>query len=349
MTIEGVRADMDTAQRRFDLERLFVPLKVLPFPPEIPEKDPLREQKLAKWQEKNKKPLRFGDVFAKHKHLALLALPGGGKSLLLKRLAVAYADPSRRQASRDKLPALDLTPVIIRCRDWREHIHRPILTLLQHIPDITGQPSLAGLNDALLPLFREGRILLLVDGLDEIHDDALRTTFVDNLVKFLDDFKRTRSVVTSREAGFSLVAPNLARACKRWRIAPLDEDAITSLCDHWHRLMTGDSPDAQAEARGLSRHLLQSPSLLRLAENPLLLTMLLVVKHGAGRLPPDRVSLYGRAVEVLLDTWNIKGHAPLKSQGGRTTIGIHCYRAHAIWQANSDQRRIADSTRRGPR
>jgi hypothetical protein len=39
--------------------------------------------------------------------------------------------------------------------------------------------------------------------------------------------------------------------------------------------------------------------------------MLLVVKHGAGRLPPDRVSLYGRAVEVLLDTWNIKGHAPL--------------------------------------
>jgi len=43
----------------------------------------------------------------------------------------------------------------------------------------------------------------------------------------------------------------------------------------------------------------------------LLLTMLLVVKHGAGRLPPDRVSLYGRAVEVLLDTWNIKGHDAL--------------------------------------
>jgi hypothetical protein len=39
--------------------------------------------------------------------------------------------------------------------------------------------------------------------------------------------------------------------------------------------------------------------------------MLLVVKHGAGRLPPDRVSLYDRAVEVLLDTWNIKGHEPL--------------------------------------
>ena len=42
--------------------------------------------------------------------------------------------------------------------------------------------------------------------------------------------------------------------------------------------------------------------------------MLLVVKHGAGRLPPDRVSLYSRAVEVLLDTWNIKGHDPLNQK-----------------------------------
>jgi hypothetical protein len=65
------------------------------------------------------------------------------------------------------------------------------------------------------------------------------------------------------------------------------------------------------EARSVTETLLRNPALRRLAENPLLLTMLLVVKHGAGRLPPDRVSLYDRAVEVLLDTWNIKGHEAL--------------------------------------
>ena len=311
MTIEGVRADMDTAQRRFDLERLFVPLKIMSCPPEIPESDPQRNEKLHKWQEKNRKPLLFGKVFAKHKRLALLALPGGGKTLLLKRLAVAYADPSRRRASTDALPDLDVTPVLIRCREWREHIHRPILTLLENISAITGQAALAGLSDALIPLFDTGRILLLVDGLDEIHDDALRTTFVEHLEAFLDDHKLIRLVVTSREAGFSLVAPCLARFCKRWRVAPLQPEAITLLCDHWHLLMKGDFPEAKAEGRDVAQHLLRNASLLRLAENPLLLTMLLVVKHGAGRLPPDRVSLYSRAVEVLLDTWNIKGHEPL--------------------------------------
>ena len=311
MTIEGLRADMDIGQRKFDLERLFVPLKVLALPPEIPATDPKREKKLLEWQEKNKAPLPFGQVFADCKRLALLALPGGGKTLLLKRLTVAYADPSRREVSSDSLPDLDLMPVLIRCREWRDHIRLPILTLLQNIATITGQLSLAGLSDALISQLKRGRVLLLVDGLDEIHNDADRSTFVEHLEAFLGEYKLVRLVVTSREAGFSLVAPCLARFCERWRVAPLEEDAVTALCGHWQRLMSGESPKAAAEGRELARSLLENNSLRRLAENPLLLTMLLVVKHGAGRLPPDRVSLYGRAVEVLLDTWNIKGHEAL--------------------------------------
>ncbi|MGZ5031487.1 MAG: NACHT domain-containing protein, partial [Methylobacter sp.] len=152
----------------------------------------------------------------------MLALPGGGKTLLLKRLAVAYADPSRQQASDDQLPKLDLVPVLIRCREWRDHIQLPILTLLRNISDITGQIALKGLDSALIPLFKKGRVLLLVDGLDEIHDDASRSIFVEHLEAFLDEYKNTRLIVTSREAGFNLVAPCLSRFCERWNVAPLD-------------------------------------------------------------------------------------------------------------------------------
>ncbi len=311
MTIEGVRADMEIGQRRFDLERLFVPLKVVPCRPEISKHDPLAEQKLRKWVEKNSNPVPFGKVFGKRKHLALLALPGGGKTLLLKRLAVAYADTQRLLSTEDLLPDLALTPVLIRCREWREHIRKPILTLLQSLPDITGQSDLVGLRDALIPKLRDGSALLLVDGLDEIHEDADRTTFVEHLESFLEDFPRVRLVVTSREAGFSLVAPSISRFCDRWLVAPLENPAIKLLCENWRCLMSGDSPEAVSEMNEVVAHLIQNASLHRLAENPLLLTMLLVVKHGAGRLPPDRVSLYSRAVEVLLDTWNIKGHDPL--------------------------------------
>ena len=311
MTIEGVRADMDTAQRRFDLEKLFVPLQVLACPPEFPADDPQRETKLAKWMKKNQELVSFGQVFSKGQSLALLALPGGGKTLLLKRIAVAYADPRRRGASSDELPDSNFIPLLIRCREWRAHITLPISTLLSKLPEITGQESLSGLAAALVPHLEKGRVLLLIDGLDEIHNDAERATFVEHLESFLETYNLTRVVVTSREAGFNLVAPSLSRFCQRWRLAPLADNAIISLCGHWHRLMSGDSPEAIADGSEVAQLLLRSPPLRRLAENPLLLTMLLVVKRGAGRLPPDRVSLYERAVEVLLDTWNIKGHSSL--------------------------------------
>ncbi|TMJ20583.1 MAG: NACHT domain-containing protein [Alphaproteobacteria bacterium] len=311
MTIEGVRADADTAKQKFDIERLFVPLQVAAIPPEIPESDPKREEKLKRWQKEYADPVPFGQALKTHPRLALLALPGGGKTLLLKRLAVAYAEPKRRTAIADALPATDLLPILIRCREWRDHIKLPISTLIGRISEISGRPELAGLLEALDARLKSGRIVLLVDGLDEIHSDSDRSSFVENLDKFLEEFPKIRMVVTSREAGFALVAPSLSRFCSKWKIAPLSEEAIVSLCTHWHNLMGGSGKDAADELLQVTTTILGSEALRRLAENPLLLTMLLVVKHGYGRLPPDRVSLYERAVEVLLDTWNIKGHAAL--------------------------------------
>lgn len=315
MTIEGMRADLDMAQRKFDLEKLFVPLEVIAYPPVLATNDPQREVKLQQWQRgKDALPQDFASAFTNHNRIALLALPGGGKTLLLKRLAVAYSSSARLETSNDNLPTLDLIPIMIRCREWKDHIRKPFTTLLDSISTITGDNNLKDLSKSLSKHLKAGNVLLLVDGLDEIHDDGDRSIFVDNLEKFLNDNPKIRLVVTSREAGFDLVAPSISRFCKRYRIAPLNSNTIKLLSSHWHNLMVGQSPQSTEEASSVANTLLSSVSLHRLAENPLLLTMLLVVKHSAGRLPPDRVSLYDRAVEVLLDTWNIKGHDALNTK-----------------------------------
>lgn len=311
MTIEGVRADLDTAQRRFDIERLFVPLHVTPCPPEIHPQDKDGHEKHEKWLQESQKVIPFGKILSEEKNIVLLALPGGGKTLLLKRLAAAYSSPNRITLSNDNLPDLDVLPILIRCREWREKIKLPLTKVLENIPDNIGNDELSGFGDAIKPLLKEGKILLLIDGLDEIHVDSDREIFVENLQKFIEKHPKIKTVTTSREAGFNLVAPCLSQFCSKWRISPLQESEIYQLCDYWHKLMMGETLEAKAEGRQLADRLTSSPSVSRLAENPLLLTMLLVVKHGAGRLPPDRVSLYSRAVEVLLDTWNIKGHEAL--------------------------------------
>jgi hypothetical protein len=268
MTIEGVRADMETAQRKFDLERLFVPLSIEAIPPEIPDSDPDRAKKIDQWRKNHPEPVPFGVAFKKRKSLALLALPGGGKTLLLKRLAVAYADRNRMSLSDDQLPDLDFLPVLIRCREWRDHIRKPIALILENMPEITGQPKLKGLASALQPVLKAGKVLLLIDGLDEIHDDADRTIFVENVERFLTDHPKVRLVVSSREAGFALVAPCLMRFCERWRIAPLAEKAISTLISYWHELMGGASEVTKEDARSVAETLLRNPALRRLAENP---------------------------------------------------------------------------------
>ncbi|MDP5278549.1 SIR2 family protein [Sphingomonas sp. DG1-23] len=311
MSIEGIKTDFDTAQGKFHLERLFVPLEVARIPPDFPQSDPDREEKLAQWLRKHGNSRSFGSILRDERHIALLALPGGGKTLLLKRLAVAYADPTRRTDSNDALPKLDVIPLMIRCREWREHIRKPLETILKNMDIVTGKSDFSQLYDAILPHLRTGNVLVLIDGLDEIHDDGDRQTFVENLEKFVDEFPNIRTITTSREAGFSLVAPNISRFCSRWRIEPLSEGSIRLLVEYWQLLMGGEDPDSAREAKDIWETLRDSAPLSRLAENPLLLTMLLVVKNSAGRLPVNRVNLYERAVEVLLDTWNIKGHKSL--------------------------------------
>jgi hypothetical protein len=78
--LDGLPADSDVGSRRLRLENLFVPLHL----------DVTRE-------EEKKERQSVGTALADHPRLALLAAPGGGKSTLIKRLAVAYADPGRRE------------------------------------------------------------------------------------------------------------------------------------------------------------------------------------------------------------------------------------------------------------
>ncbi len=308
MTIEGVRADMDAAQRRFDLEQLFVPREVVALPPKFSATDPIRGKKLEIRARKYEKPVEFGRVFVGHRRLALLAEPGGGKSLLLRRLAVAYADEDRRAMCKDGLPVEDLTPIMIRCREWREHIRLPIFSLLRKLSDIIGQPSLSGFAEALVPRLSNGRALLLIDGLDEIHEDSDRATFVDHLETFLFEYPRIRVVVTSREANFNLVEPSIARYCHPFCIAPLNEVAVEALCSQWSLLAGENASVGQSETPQIAEYIGQNVGLRQLAGNPLLLTMLLVVKQSATGLPTERVMLYERAVAELLASWNINGH-----------------------------------------
>ncbi|MFN2377541.1 MAG: NACHT domain-containing NTPase [Candidatus Binatia bacterium] len=313
--LDGIPADSELSATRLRLERLFVPLRASLLTEESDD-DATSEDEGDEDEEDERDgedALPIGRLLSGTPRLAVLAMPGGGKSTFLKRLAIAYALPERRGEIPDELPDREWLPLILRCRELRDRAHRPILDLLDEIPRYAGMGSgdsgvFQGITHAAL---RSGTSLLLVDGLDEISDEGARRSFANNLRTFLAMFPQTALVVTSREAGFRLVAGVIASVCDQARLAPLDEEDVVELCEKWHVEVLGDSEKVRGDARGLGKSIWNNHGIRTLCENPLLLTTLLVVKRCVGELPRSRTNLYREAVRVLVRTWNVEGYAPL--------------------------------------
>ena len=159
---------------------------------------------------------------------------------------------------------------------------------------------------------REGHAMLLVDGLDEISEPSHRLTFVKQLTLFLLRYPTISIILTSREAGFRVVGSALDGIIHKYSLAPFDEDDVMRLTLAWHKEVVGDKPDVKADAERLAASISNTPRVMQLASNPLLLTTLLLVKRWVGSLPTKRSVLYAKAIEVLLATWNVEGHKPLE-------------------------------------
>ncbi|MBN2130266.1 MAG: NACHT domain-containing protein [Sedimentisphaerales bacterium] len=316
--LDGLPADNDVGSRRLKLENLFVPLHL-----DVTVTVDSEQRKMER------RPV--GLVLSEHPRLALLAAPGGGKSTLAKRLAVAYADPSRQHQIDDKLPSRGWLPLFFRCRELRGLARSSFAQLLEALSEREpvrqhAEVFRAYVDRALL----DGRVLLLVDGLDEIPDPGDRAAFVCTVRTALQAYPDVAAVVTSREAGFRHVAAHLAPVCTHAVVSPFNTDDIRRLSVAWHREVVGDTENVRADAEQLANTIVRNDRIERLAVNPLLLTTLLLVKRWVGSLPTRRAVLYGKAVEVLLMTWNTEGHEPIPDEEAMPQL---CYVASGMMLA----------------
>ncbi|HEY2855177.1 MAG TPA: NACHT domain-containing protein [Gemmatimonadaceae bacterium] len=323
--LDGLPADGDLGSRRLRLENLFVPTHII-------EDD---DSGLDSVWAHDSVRLPIGAALSRGWRRALLSPPGGGKSTLLKRLAIAYIDPARRTQIDDGLSGRDLFPIFLRCRELRELARASFGELLdalsQRDPIRQHARAFRAHVDRLL---LDGDVLLLIDGLDEIANEGDRAAFVSMLRATLQVYPQTAIVVTSRPAGFRHVAGQLADVCRVTELAPFDPEDIERLCTAWHREVFGDVAKVRSDATDLAKSIVENDRILRLAMNPLLLTTLLLVKRWVGSLPRRRTILYGKAVEALLATWNTEGHEPIPED---EAIPQLCFVASAM-MANGVQR-----------
>ena len=216
---------------------------------------------------------------------------GGGKSTLLVCLAQRFLnDPT-------------ITPLLVNIAEASEGetLPRSLVELLAQYITVRAQVSLPRAN--LERALRGDRFVLLLDGLDEIHDRKRLKSVVAMLIDFATFYKSCRIAVTARPWVDS--ETSLSRSVfTRVRLAPLSREAIRELvCELAVRVETRGVVARRAD--DIVGFILEHSDLQDLAGSPLLCTLMaLIGLHLHEPNYSSRTRIYGRCLDLLLLEWS---------------------------------------------
>lgn len=254
-------------------------------------------------EEKKEETTTLHDLVAAHPRLLIVGDPGGGKTTFLRRLAHLAAT-----ATLDCTPPIPglpdrAVPLLVRLEDYgrrcRSEQRDPCATTLRSflleklVAD--GAQVAAPVGEAL---WRERRLVLMLDGLDEVPDPDRRKLLADAIAELASSVGDMRILVTCRPAALR-AGIDVGARFEQASIAPLDEDLQAEFVRRW--MVSRHGEDAAAEVAGrLLSELRSNDRLAAELQSPLLLTIVCVLYWEDGQLPTGRAELYKALVALLL-------------------------------------------------
>lgn len=248
--------------------------------------------------------------------MVILGDPGSGKSTILKMLALTLSEQSDGPL-----------PIILPLNAYARRLQQlGAVSLAEFLGEYYAnrQQKLSRVDELFRQALVHGRTVVLLDGLDEVQFNR------DHLISLLQDFVAeyipqpadqtgkklaitgNRVVVTSRIVGYN----ELPLTGRQWRVYTLTDFSradIEQFIGQWTlafaRTTQGDTEparqSAQKEQHALLLAIFSQPGVERLAANPLLLTILALIKYTGVVLPEQRVKLYELYLQALIESWNL--------------------------------------------
>jgi len=299
-------------------------------------KEQLEKQLLERFSRDQKQEVSAArDFCQKYGAVLVIGDPGAGKTCFIKNEVLSYCS---RAGSEGRDSAVD----------WYS-IHIPVLVQLSEVvreTDLSQQGIISiasrllarkglGIPESFLKQNSDkGRIAWFFDGLDEVVSIEKRALVVQQINELVESTQLmgNRFIVTSRPAAIRVV--NLLPSLHNLEIQGFNEAQIETLARRVLQTRLIETPagtvlDQGAKAQthsNLVRQLLddchRKPGVARLAQNPLLLTLLMLIYANAGAPSAKRHLIYSQAIEVLAAVRGREtGHNPISPQDLRERLG----------------------------
>jgi predicted NACHT family NTPase len=149
-------------------------------------------------------------------------------------------------------------------------------------------------------LLKEGKLLVLMDGLDEVPTNELRRNVQDQLREMAEHYVNNRWILTCR----TQIIESIPVGFTSVEVADFSPEQVQQFVQNWFQA-SGQSDAEVVQQWGNFDHAVSRNSALKeMTVTPVLLSLMCLVLHDEGEMPFQMTALYKKGIRLLLEKWN---------------------------------------------